>query len=56
MPLRDRFHTNSTILNWEGLHVFWPSTIVARLNRTLPVWLSENFLIPLELDATCEND
>ena len=36
MPLRDHFHTTSTLLNWEGLHAFWPSTIVARLNAILP--------------------
>jgi hypothetical protein len=36
MPLRDHFETKSTILNWEGLHAFWPSTIVARLNAVLP--------------------
>lgn len=36
MPLRDHFHTNFTLLNWEGLHAFWPSTIVARLNSLLP--------------------
>lgn len=36
MPLRDHFHTNSTLLNWERLHAFWPSTIVARLNTILP--------------------
>jgi hypothetical protein len=36
MPLRDHFHTTSTLLNWEGLHAFWPCAIVARLNAILP--------------------
>jgi len=36
MPLRDHFHPNSTLLNWEGLHAFWPSAIVARWNSILP--------------------
>lgn len=36
MPLRDHFHTISTILNWEGLHALWPSIIVVRLNAVLP--------------------
>ena len=36
MPLRDHFHTTSTILNWEALHGFWPAAIVARLNSILP--------------------
>ena len=36
MPLRDHFHTTSTILNWEALHAFWPAAIVARLNSILP--------------------
>lgn len=36
MPLRDHFHTNSTVLSWEALHGFWPSAIVARLNSILP--------------------
>lgn len=36
MPLRDHFHTTSTILHWERLHAFWPSAIVARLNAILP--------------------
>ena len=36
MPLRDHFQTTSTLLNWEALHGFWPSTIVARLNSILP--------------------
>ncbi|HUY35597.1 MAG TPA: hypothetical protein VMV69_22830 [Pirellulales bacterium] len=36
MPLRDHFHTNSTVLHWEALHGFWPSAIVARLNSILP--------------------
>src|SRR5260221_1312759 len=36
MPLRDHFHTTSTILNWEALHGFWPMAIVARLNSILP--------------------
>ena len=36
MPLRDHFHTTSTLLNWEALHGFWPATIVARLNAIMP--------------------
>jgi hypothetical protein len=36
MPLRDHFHTNSTVLKWEALHGFWPAAIVARLNSILP--------------------
>jgi hypothetical protein len=36
MPLRDHFHTNSTIRKWEALHGFWPAAIVARLNSILP--------------------
>ena len=36
MPLRDHFHTNSTLLNWEALHGFWPAMIVTRLNLILP--------------------
>lgn len=36
MPLRDHFHTNSTVLKWEALHGFWPAAIVARLNTILP--------------------
>jgi hypothetical protein len=36
MPLRDHFHTSSTILKWEALHGFWPAAIVARLNSILP--------------------
>lgn len=36
MPLRDHFHTNSTVLKWEALHGFWPAAIVARLNSVLP--------------------
>ena len=36
MPLRDHFHTTSTLLNWEAVHAFWPSAIVTRLNALLP--------------------
>lgn len=36
MPLRDHFHTSSTLLNWEGLHAQWPSIMVVRLNQVLP--------------------
>ncbi len=36
MPLRDHFHTRSTILNWEALHGLWPGLIVMRLNAILP--------------------
>jgi hypothetical protein len=36
MPLPDHFHTNSTVLNWEAVHGFWPAAIVARLNSILP--------------------
>ena len=36
MPLRDHFHTTSTLLNWEAVHAFWPSAIVTRLNAVLP--------------------
>ncbi|HEV3021966.1 MAG TPA: hypothetical protein VGX76_05845 [Pirellulales bacterium] len=36
MPLRDHFHMNSTVLNWEALHGFWPAAIVTRLNSILP--------------------
>lgn len=36
MPLRDHFHTNSTVLKWEALHGFWPAAIVSRLNSILP--------------------
>jgi hypothetical protein len=36
MPLRDHFHTNSAVLNWDALHGFWPAAIVARLNAILP--------------------
>jgi hypothetical protein len=36
MPLRDHFHTNSTVLKSEALHGFWPAAIVARLNSILP--------------------
>jgi hypothetical protein len=36
MPLRDHFHTNSTVLKCEALHSFWPAAIVARLNSILP--------------------
>ncbi|HET6879701.1 MAG TPA: hypothetical protein VFI31_06090 [Pirellulales bacterium] len=36
MPLRDHFHTKSTVLKWEALHGFWPAAIVARLNSILP--------------------
>ena len=36
MPLRDHFHTNSTVLSWEALHGFWPAAIVAKLNSILP--------------------
>ena len=36
MPLRDHFHTHSTVLKWEALHSFWPAAIVARLNSILP--------------------
>lgn len=36
MPLRDHFHTTSTVLQWEALHGFWPAAIVARLNSILP--------------------
>ncbi len=36
MPLRDHFHTSSTILNWEALHALWPGLIVVRLNAVLP--------------------
>jgi hypothetical protein len=36
MPLRDHFHTNSTILNWEALHGGWPMMIAQRLNSLLP--------------------
>jgi hypothetical protein len=36
MPLRDHFHTNSTVFKWEALHGFWPAAIVARLNSILP--------------------
>jgi hypothetical protein len=36
MPLRDHFHTTSTVLNWEALHGFWPAAMVARLNAILP--------------------
>jgi hypothetical protein len=36
MPLRDHFHTNSTLLNWESVHASWPSFIATRLNSLLP--------------------
>ncbi len=36
MPLRDHFHTNSTLLNWEGVHASWPAFIAMRLNALLP--------------------
>lgn len=36
MPLRDHFHTNSTVFKWEALHGFWPAAIVASLNSILP--------------------
>lgn len=36
MPLRDHFHTNSTVLKWEALHGYWPAAIVASLNAILP--------------------
>ena len=36
MPLRDHFHTNSTLLKWEALHGIWPAIIVRRLNAILP--------------------
>lgn len=36
MPLRDHFHTTSTLLNWEALHGGWPMMIVQRLNSLLP--------------------
>lgn len=36
MPLRDHFHTNSTLLNWEALHAGWPWVVVQRLNTILP--------------------
>jgi hypothetical protein len=36
MPLRDHFHTTSTLLNWEALHGGWPMIIVQRLNSLLP--------------------
>jgi len=36
MPLREHFHTNSTVLKWEALHGFWPAAIVARLNSIMP--------------------
>ncbi len=36
MPLRDHFHTTSTLLNWEAVHAFWPMIITQRLNAVLP--------------------
>lgn len=36
MPLRDHFHTASTILNWQALHAGWPMMMVTRLNALLP--------------------
>lgn len=36
MPLRDHFHTTSTLLKWEVIHASWPSAIVTRLNAVLP--------------------
>ena len=54
MPLRDHFHTNSTVLKWEALHGFWPAAIVARLNSILP---KEYIAQPrVRLGATMEID
>jgi hypothetical protein len=54
MPLRDHFHTNSTVLKWEALHGFWPAAIVARLNSILP---SEYIAQPcVRLGTTMEID
>lgn len=36
MPLRDHFHTTSTVLNWEVVHGGWPMIIAQRLNAVLP--------------------
>jgi hypothetical protein len=36
MPLREHFLTNSTILNWQGLHAPWPMAITMCLNAVLP--------------------
>ena len=36
MPLRDHFHSKSTLLNWEALHGYWPAAIVLSLNSLLP--------------------
>ena len=36
MPLRDHFHTMSTLLNWEVVHGGWPMVITQRLNAKLP--------------------
>src|SRR5258708_39699264 len=54
MPLRDHFHTNSTLLKWEALHGIWPAIIVARLNTILP---DEYFAQPrIRLGTTMEID
>jgi Protein of unknown function (DUF4058) len=36
MPLRDHFHSSSTLLKWEALHGGWPMMIAQRLNSILP--------------------
>ena len=36
MPLRDHFHTNSTLLKWERLHSTWPVIMTQQLNALLP--------------------
>jgi hypothetical protein len=36
MPLRDHFHTDDSLMNWEALHGGWPMMIVQQLNANLP--------------------
>ncbi len=54
MPLRDHFHTNSTLLKWERLHSTWPVIITQQLNSLLP---DEYFASPgIHLGAAMELD
>jgi hypothetical protein len=60
VPLRDHFQPPiSHIASWEEVHGIWPATwayplIVGKPPPNLPVWLTEELAISLDLEASYE--
>jgi hypothetical protein len=56
MPLRDHFHSPlDDQTSWERILEAWSHILaMGQPLPTLPLWLAENFYVPLELEVTYE--